>query len=91
VLDGLGDRVAERVSAQAASRDLAGVLAGLSARDRDVLLLIAWGELSYEEVADVLRIPVGTVRSRLNRSRRKLRAKLGGIDPFSAQEVTDRG
>ena len=72
-------------------RQLADVLAGLSARDRDVLLLVAWGELSYEEVAGVLGIPVGTVRSRLNRSRRKLRATLNGVEPLSAQEVSDRG
>jgi RNA polymerase sigma-70 factor (ECF subfamily) len=41
-----------------------------------VLLLIAWGDLSYEETAEVLSIPVGTVRSRLNRARRKVRDAL---------------
>src|SRR5688572_32031101 len=40
---------------------------------RSVLLLVAWGELSYEEVAAALGIPVGTVRSRLNRARRKVK------------------
>ncbi len=39
----------------------------------DVLLLYAWGELQYQEVADVLGIPVGTVRSRLARARGRLR------------------
>ena len=91
VIDGLADRVAERVTAQTASRQLAGPLAALSARDRDVLLLVAWGELSYEETARVLRIPVGTVRSRLNRSRRKVRAALGGADPSGEQEAIDHG
>jgi hypothetical protein len=33
-------------------------------RDRDVLLMIAWADLSYTEVATALGIPVGTVRSR---------------------------
>ncbi|NUR89795.1 MAG: winged helix-turn-helix transcriptional regulator, partial [Nonomuraea sp.] len=42
-------------------------------RDRDVLLLVAWAELSYGEVADALKIPVGTVRSRLSRARKKVR------------------
>jgi RNA polymerase sigma factor (sigma-70 family) len=73
--DELAEQVAGYVSAQAARRPLAAALARLPARDRDVLLLIAWGDLSYEEVARVLSIPVGTVRSRLNRARRRLRAE----------------
>jgi RNA polymerase sigma-70 factor (ECF subfamily) len=44
--------------------------------DRDVVLLYAWGELSYEEIGQALAIPTGTVRSRLNRARRKLRDAL---------------
>lgn len=41
--------------------------------ERDALLLFAWEELDYEEVAAALAIPVGTVRSRLNRARKRLR------------------
>jgi RNA polymerase sigma-70 factor (ECF subfamily) len=37
--------------------------------ERDVLLLYAWAELSYDEIAEALAIPVGTVRSRLHRAR----------------------
>jgi RNA polymerase sigma-70 factor (ECF subfamily) len=70
------DRVATQVSAQARHRELAAALADLTAGDRDVLLLIAWEGLSYEEVAQALTIPVGTVRSRLNRARRQVRAVL---------------
>lgn len=55
---------------------LADALAALPARDRDALLLLAWGELSYEEVAAALAIPLGTVRSRINRARRRLVAAL---------------
>ncbi len=43
-----------------------------------MLLLTAWADLSYAEAATALAIPVGTVRSRLNRARSKLRAALGG-------------
>ncbi|GAA3520467.1 RNA polymerase sigma factor [Actinocatenispora rupis] len=67
-------RVAEAVDAECAAARLAGVLAGLSAADREVLLLVAWGELSYPEVADALDIPIGTVRSRLHRARARIRA-----------------
>jgi RNA polymerase sigma factor (sigma-70 family) len=41
--------------------------------ERDVLLLFAWEELSYDDIATALGLPVGTVRSRLNRARRRLR------------------
>jgi RNA polymerase sigma-70 factor (ECF subfamily) len=44
----------------------------LPRRERDVLALIAWGELSYEETATALEIPIGTVRSRLARARSRL-------------------
>jgi RNA polymerase sigma factor (sigma-70 family) len=84
--DGHADRIDSQVSAAAVQRDLASALAGLSAGDRDVLLLIAWADLSYEETAAALRIPVGTVRSRLNRARRKVREALGGQDPTSLNQ-----
>ncbi len=71
------DRVEDRVTAQAARAPLAAALADLSVRDRHVLLLVAWADLSYLEVAEALDIPVGTVRSRLNRARKKLRSVLG--------------
>jgi RNA polymerase sigma-70 factor (ECF subfamily) len=58
-------------------RDVAAALATLDTAQRDVLLLHAWGELSYEEIADALEIPVGTVRSRLSRARASLRVELG--------------
>jgi RNA polymerase sigma-70 factor (ECF subfamily) len=72
----------DRLDAQALRGPLAGALAGLNARDRDVLLLFAYAELSYGEIATVLDVPVGTVRSRLNRARRQTRAALGTTSPF---------
>lgn len=66
----------DRLVAAAASRELATALAKLAPGDRQVLLLVAWADLSYAEVAEALDIPVGTVRSRLNRARTKVRSSL---------------
>jgi RNA polymerase sigma-70 factor (ECF subfamily) len=48
----------------------------LPARERDVIALCDLAELSYDEAAAALGVPVGTVRSRLSRGRRRLRALL---------------
>jgi RNA polymerase sigma factor (sigma-70 family) len=72
--DGHEARVAERVDAEVRAQRLAGALAELEAGDRDVLLLTSWAGLDSNEVAEALGIPVGTVRSRLHRVRRRLRA-----------------
>jgi RNA polymerase sigma-70 factor (ECF subfamily) len=71
------ERITEAVSAAALRAPLAAALARLSPGDRDVLLLIAWADCTYEEAAAVVGIPIGTVRSRLNRARRKVRQALG--------------
>ena len=68
------------MAAQALRGPLASALAGLKPRDRDVLLLFAWEQLGYEEIAAVLDVPVGTVRSRLNRARRQTRAALPSLE-----------
>jgi RNA polymerase sigma factor (sigma-70 family) len=83
---GPADRVAAEVGAGALRGILANALADLADGDRDVLLLIAWGDLSYPEVAAALRIPVGTVRSRMHRARRQLREALGGSNPTLEME-----
>jgi RNA polymerase sigma factor (sigma-70 family) len=77
------DRIAERLTAWQARRSLAAALARLPDGDRDVLLLIALGGLSYAEVAFALSVPEGTVASRLSRARRKLAAALGGTTPVT--------
>ncbi len=71
--DGFEERSAERVSAQRLRPRLAAALAALSAGERNLLLLVAWAELSYEDAAAALDIPIGTVRSRLSRTRTKIR------------------
>ncbi|MBE2316135.1 RNA polymerase sigma factor [Solirubrobacter sp. CPCC 204708] len=53
-------------------RELLDDLRTLPRRELDVVALCAWAGLSYEETALALEIPVGTVRSRLNRARRRL-------------------
>ena len=55
---------------------LARALAALRTEEREVLLLYAWAELSYEEIATVTGVAVGTVRSRLARARARLTAEL---------------
>ncbi|OLT10377.1 RNA polymerase subunit sigma-70 [Actinomadura sp. CNU-125] len=70
------DRVAERVTAQTLGPDLARGLAALSKGDRDALLLVVCAQLSYAQAASALGVKVGTVGSRVNRARRKLRKVL---------------
>lgn len=71
------DGVADRMDAAAEQPALAASIARISARQRDPLLLHVLGGLSYEEVADALHLPVGTVRSRIHRARSALAADLG--------------
>ena len=59
-------------------RDLDRAIARLPAEQRAVLLLVTLEEMSYEEVARTLGIPIGTVMSRLSRARDKLRAMMQG-------------
>ena len=53
-------------------------LTQLHDRDREVILLREYLEMSYEQVAHALRVPVGTVRSRLNKARKTLMKRLKG-------------
>jgi RNA polymerase sigma-70 factor (ECF subfamily) len=61
-----------RLDAEISTREMAPRLAALSAKERDTLLLYAWGDLTYEEVALALGVPTGTVRSRMSRIRTRL-------------------
>ncbi|MBB6344489.1 RNA polymerase sigma factor [Nonomuraea muscovyensis] len=79
------ERSADRVTAEQLQPKLARALTRLSAAERDLLLLVAWADLTYEEAAVALGVPVGTVRSRLHRLRVKLRRALGAANPFAEE------
>ena len=57
--------------------DLRRALLQLPERDREILLLSVWEDLSYEGVAQALDLPIGTVKSRLYRARRALDEHFG--------------
>jgi RNA polymerase sigma factor (sigma-70 family) len=70
--DGHEERVVTAVAAQRLQPQLAKALAALPQGQRDVVLLVALGQLSHEEVAQALGISAGTVGSRLSRARKRL-------------------
>lgn len=74
--EGALDASLEEVEARAAGAALRRALAEIPEEERDLLLLYACLELSYEECAETLGIPVGTVRSRLHRLRARLQERL---------------
>jgi RNA polymerase sigma-70 factor (ECF subfamily) len=88
---GHAERVAADVTAQAMHTLLGRALATLPAGDRNVLLLITWEQLTYQEVSRALAIPVGTVRSRLHRARTKVRQVLAGTDAAATYEEITTG
>jgi RNA polymerase sigma-70 factor (ECF subfamily) len=61
-----------------AARDLQRALDRLPSEQREVLLLVVLEEMSYQEVASTLEVPIGTVMSRLSRARDKLRVAMEG-------------
>jgi RNA polymerase sigma factor (sigma-70 family) len=79
------DDVVDRLDSAARAPALASALRTLPAAERDVLLLVAWEQLTPAEAAVVLGVPPGTARSRLHRARTTLRPILAGA-PESAEE-----
>jgi len=92
VLVANGD-VDARADTTAAGPRLAAALAELRPAERDVLLLYAWADLDYAEIAEALAIPIGTVRSRLSRARAAVKERMGPTQPLPLEdthsEVTD--
>lgn len=80
VVELVEDRTASVVDAKSVVADLAETLVGLRPEERDVLLMVAWADLTADEISAVTDTPVATVRTRLFRARKKLRARLNGSD-----------
>lgn len=68
------EAVTDRLGSEARMREVLAGIDGLPAHEREVLGLVAWAGLSYEQAAAALGVPVGTVRSRLSRARARLTA-----------------
>jgi RNA polymerase sigma factor (sigma-70 family) len=81
-----------RVDADAQRRELAAARAGLRGQDRNILLLHAWADLTDSEIATALALPLGTVKSRLHRTRTQLGNHLSrnGQVPVKADTVSER-
>lgn len=70
---------AERLDDERQLKQVRTLLSQLPQREQEVFVLCAWFELSYEDAAVALSIPVGTVRSRLSRARSRLRELAPGF------------
>ena len=97
-LHGRVDDPAAATVGQTAQEDVAAALAGLPEEFRVVCTLYFMEDLAYQEIADILRLPVGTVRSRLHRGRKMLQKRLwkvaedqGIVRARSALETTSAG
>ncbi len=80
---GLEDRHAAETPDLGLRLDLIAALKQLPVEQREPLLLVTLEQLSYAECAELLRIPVGTVMSRISRGRAALRALLDGRAPLA--------
>src|SRR5262245_22129245 len=78
------DDAARRVDDEELMGRALELLVRLPRHEQDVFALCAWSELSYEDAAVALHIPVGTVRSRLSRARARLRE----LDPGFGHDET---
>ena len=70
-----------RLDAARALAQMSAVVRRLDVVDRDVLLLYAWADLTYDQIAQALNLPVGTVRSKLHRVRTRLREHVDAANP----------
>ena len=73
--------VVDRIDASVEVERVMAAVGELSLEDRDLLLLIVWEGTPYAACAEILGIPVGTVRSRLHRIRRELQEAVLISDP----------
>lgn len=78
------ERLVDAVAARQLLPDVVAAITRLPAGERDALILHAWEHLSYDDIARALDVPVGTVRSRLNRARTRLRE----LPPVGGEHLT---
>jgi RNA polymerase sigma factor (sigma-70 family) len=71
------EQAVARFATEATLRGALDAISALSEGEQEVVMLVLWSELSYENASAALGIPIGTVQSRLSRARSKLRASLG--------------
>ena len=83
------DAAVGRLDARVTAQRIAAGVQGLRREQRDVLLMHAWADLSPDEIAHVLDMPAGTVRSHLSRARAQLRKALG--EPEAVAMEVDNG
>jgi RNA polymerase sigma-70 factor (ECF subfamily) len=81
------EEAATRLDDQAAMQQLLQLFSRLPRREQDVLALCEWSGLSYEDTAAALGVPIGTVRSRLARGRRRLRELAAANGPEDDSNV----
>lgn len=77
-LPDVADDTVARLAAEQRMREVLALVASLPQADQDVLAVCVWSGMSYQDAADALDVPIGTVRSRLSRARSRL-AELGAI------------
>jgi len=77
----------EREADGLSMRDLERAIRRLPEEQREVLLLVALEDMSYEEAARALEIPIGTVMSRLSRAREKLRTAMQGVPAIARLHI----
>ncbi len=78
--EGLAEQVTDEIDSRDRCAEVMAVLGSIPEHQREVLLLWAWEQLTYDEIAVVLDVPVGTVRSRLARARAQLKKLDGTAD-----------
>lgn len=83
--------IEQRLADEQQVRHVLASIAALSRPERDVLALCVWEELSYEDAALALGVPVGTVRSRLSRARQHLRELASGTGHGWDRKPTNEG
>ncbi len=85
------DEVTDRLDSAARARALISAVRKLPSAERDVLLLVAWEQMTPAEAAVALSIPPGTARSRLHRARATLREMVAEADANEAEVRSESG